>query len=372
MKTQRLLLSLLCLLFFAATDYAQPEEPQNEDEWIIRSPIGQETHKAGMKQMIHSFWNGQSAGMMVAMALGNSEVRTAWDVSEEQYQQFRNTMSYVYSPENPEAAEAIKEMGEMMAEMRAFQASESYLMENPDEETIQKFIDLQEKVMSSSEIINAFSISAVADVVENLLTPEQAQKVQETLLASMGEMPMFSPSIFEALNLTDAQRQEMGKIKEELEAEFENTLDDFVNTQLVLLRKVFDEYDKQEERKGFSREEQRALAKKLMAEDPEYKKIHETINSQRKTFVTQFKTRMFDVLTDEQWKRLQELTDNPPEHTKAFLKALRKSLGLGESETEKTDAGWQLGAGSWQPGDAIPETYRQERNTRGNFPRPEN
>jgi len=81
----------------------------------------------------------------------------------------------------------------------------------------------------------------------------------------------------------------------------------------------------------------------------------------------QFRIKMFDVLTDEQWLRIQDLVDHPPEYIKVFLKKVKANI-----EKNARDTGWQPGPGSWQPGDAIPEAYRQERNTRGNFPRPAN
>jgi len=77
------------------------------------------------------------------------------------------------------------------------------------------------------------------------------------------------------------------------------------------------------------------------------------------------------VLTDEQWKRLQELIDHPSELAKIVLKKLKEDRGESE-EGKNPGGGWQPGPGSWRPGDAIPEAYRQERNTRGNFPRTEN
>jgi hypothetical protein len=41
----------------------------------------------------------------------------------------------------------------------------------------------------------------------------------------MGEQSLFSPDTFDILNLTDAQKQEMQKIKKELEPEFDKNLD---------------------------------------------------------------------------------------------------------------------------------------------------
>ncbi|MCL2004702.1 MAG: hypothetical protein FWG73_00930 [Planctomycetaceae bacterium] len=78
----------------------------------------------------------------------------------------------------------------------------------------------------------------------------------------------------------------------------------------------------------------------------------------------QFKVKMFDVLTDEQWERMQDLVDHPPEYINVFLKKVQENR-----EKNARDASWQPGVDSWRPGDAIPEGYRWERNTRGGFPR---
>jgi len=75
---------------------------------------------------------------------------------------------------------------------------------------------------------------------------------------------------------------------------------------------------------------------------------------------------MFDVLTDEQWMRLQGLIDNPPECAKTILNRARERRG----EREQSGV-WQPGPGFWRPGDPIPAQYRQERNTRSRFPRSE-
>jgi hypothetical protein len=67
--------------------------------------------------------------------------------------------------------------------------------------------------------------------------------------------------------------------------------------------------------------------------------------------------KLFDVLTDEQWVRLQDLIDNPPEHAKALRERLR-------DYNEQAAQTWQPSATPWMTGEAIPESYRQERNAR--------
>jgi hypothetical protein len=62
-----------------------------------------------------------------------------------------------------------------------------------------------------------------------------------------------------------------------------------------------------------------------------------------------------------QWDRFQELIDDPPDYIKAWHKKLK--------EAAKEAGTWQPGPNSWQPGDPIPEGYRQQRQERGRFPR---
>ena len=52
-----------------------------------------------------------------------------------------------------------------------------------------------------------------------------------------------------------------------------------------------------------------------------------------------------------------------------FRKHLKKQQGESE-DTKKTEV-WMPGPGAWQPGGAIPEGYRIERNRRSGFPRGE-
>jgi len=117
-------------------------------------------------------------------------------------------------------------------------------------------------------------------------------------------------------------------------------------------------------------EKMRAIWKELIVKDRYLKKEFDEMQSRSRAFSTQFKVKMFDVLTDEQWKRLQELIDNPPAHAMGLLKLMKEMNG--ESENGKNSGGGYVpGPNSWRPGDPIPEEYRQQRN-RGNFPRPVN
>jgi len=336
----------------------------------MRSPAAQQAMKNGMKTGLRAFWDGRGGNLMAFGLMQDPNIRAAWGVSDEQYQEIQSMPQRIGAEmqKNPEHQK-------IMEEMQALGGPAALFGKNVDEETQKKFQDIQARM-------TALSMDIMNDAVSNAITPDQKQKMNESLLANMVEMPFVSPSMYEALNLTDAQKQQMETIKKELEPEFEKNLDRFADGWVTLASKMFAELEKQgidnlgkmmegqeetqQEKMRAMQEKMQAIQKKLM-EDPEYKKIADELLSQGQTFAMQFNTKMFDVLTDEQWKRLQNLIDNPPEYAKAFGKKLKEQRAA--SEKART---WQPGPNSWRPGDAIPEQYRQERNERRRFPRTEN
>ena len=364
MKTKRLLLALLFLVLVASAGYAQPDDSPAIDYEValLRSPLGQEVAKLAIENRTRLFWDGHGISYIVATAMLHPEIRTAWGISDEQYQQHMEILVSHFSSAENRATE--EELHEMMAEIIARQTPHDSHM--ADEEMMKRFIDIHKEMLS-------FEMIATADAMDNtLLTPEQERKIGESLLAAMGEnldlIPIVSPSMLEVLHLTDTQRQQMEQIKKALEPEFEKVLEEFVNGQLTLINMLIDAFDKQEEHTVMCDEVKQALVKKLMAESPAYKRISNEIQSSSMTFSTQFRTQMFDVLTDEQWTRLQELVDNPPPHARIFIAKLREQRG--ESQENEDDV-WIPGPGSWRPGDPIPEAYRQQRNLDRRFPRPQ-
>jgi Ni/Co efflux regulator RcnB len=336
------------------TNYAQPaDSQQNYFEQMLQSHTYQESQKRGTKNIWRSMWEGgHAAGSLAAELLFLPDIRTIWDVSDEQFEQIVDAR--FYSPEQRE----------LQVELHALRNPEDPFFDNADEETKEKMFALQERIwLQQSE--------DAANAVNDTLTEEQKQIVGITMLASMGELPILSLDIFGVLNLTDAQRQQMAEIRKELKPEFENYLDEFVNSQMAMMNKLYAELARQGINRGDEDflEKHGVIIKKLMAEDLEFKQIHEEIQSNVRAFMARFKIEMFDVLDDEQWTRLQGLIDNPPEHARNFIATLRKQMGVTEGNESEV---WQPGPGSWRPGDAIPEAYRQERNRRGNFPRREN
>jgi len=194
MKTKLLLAAVSCLLLCAANGMTQ-QAPLQED-W--KTLMEQEAQRAMLENTIRSFWYGQGAIVMVAPFLDDPEIRAAWDISDEQFQRIRENQK---SPE----------VQEMMLEMQSLLHNpDDPLMQNADEETMRRFFELQEKIVS-------MNVSEAVAVMENNLTANQKQRINVSLLASMSEIPLISVSMFEALNLTDVQRQQMKEVQKELE-----------------------------------------------------------------------------------------------------------------------------------------------------------
>jgi len=348
MRTRRLLLAVVCLVLFALTTHAQLMNPGQMRE----SPMGQKVLNGIAKSQIRLSWDGQGANVLFLELLADRNSRTALGISDEQWQQIESNLKNITTQ-----PQSIPEIQNIMAEMLSLRTPDDPHMLNADEETINKFVNLQVEMASTMT-------KSMSDVIGSFLTPEQMQKMQEIQLACMGEMPITPPNMFEALDLSDAQKQEMENIKKELEPEFEKVLEILANGMAMTSNKFVD-VQRDSDVRGLD-----AIAKKL-AEDAEFKKAMDEIQSTGKAFSTKFKTKMFDVLTDAQWERLQELVDNPSEHAKAFLKLTRRRMGISEDGNTQSQ-GWQPGPNSWRPGMPIPESYRIQRNTGIRFPRPAN
>jgi hypothetical protein len=306
--------------------------------------------KIANKERQRAQWNGSLE--MTLQLLINPEFREAWDVSEEQYRQIEDIRNGKVPVTSPEYLTIEVEKKEQLDGLRG--------------------AELHAKTLEFQEKLSPLKEEFIAKTMDNLLTAEQKRKIREFQFATMSEDRFISFHAFEAFDLTDAQKLELAAIKKEFEPEFERQLEEFVDHEdpdLQLWTKMQIEFRKQgggvnDPLTGAQRD---AIRAKLLAEDPEFKKMHEKNVAQKELLASQFKTVMFDVLTDEQWNRLQKLLDNPPD----YIKAWRKKVYGVEDAVKKNDTG-QPGPNSWRPGDPIPEQYRQERNERqGSFPRTE-
>jgi hypothetical protein len=298
--------------------------------------------------------------------LGMSSMREGLDLSQEQIQKIQQEVQRNLYPilENDPNFLSLRD------EARKF---------DPDspaatEETLKRYADLQ------VEMDNMVAQKRVNLIYENL-TPDQNKKVYEYHISNMDATGYVFPGMFEALDLSGEQKQQLDKIQKEMKPELEKHID-----------RKFELQDKeynmiQERRKGMTPPQVRDMIQpedeawgdvvlKVRAElQPERDRIME---SGRK-LADELKIKMFDVLTDEQWARMIDLIDNPPDHVKKMVAAIRKVRGDDDNKPDANKPGvWMPGPNTWRPGDPIPEQYRQQRQEqqrtrqRAGFPRTEN
>jgi len=347
MKTN-LLATVSCLVLLAVTGFVTSQDFFQQR----KSPLEQERVKISARANIRSNWH--DSGVNINGLPHDPDFRAQLGISDQQYQQIQATSHDFTDPaKNPE-------LKKVMEEIDAMRFTDNSVFESADEETKRKYFDLLEKEHEMSNLGRS-----ITKAIEDSLTPEQNKKAKEVLLAGMLKMSSTSSNMFEALDLTETQKQQMVEIKQQLDSEFAERLENLTNVKVKMSNHVWDELEKQlakqsDGRYSFSTDDIQAISDRLTKEYPEYRKADEDIAIYGKQFSEQFKTKMFDVLTDEQWIRLQKLIDNPPEYAKTFLNQLK--------EMKKV---WALGPGSWKPGDPVPEEYRQQRN-RDSFPRPVN
>ena len=298
MKTKRLLLVLTCLLLLAVTAQSQ------------MSPTVQQTREAVQQTMYRSFFlDDRSAYRIVFVVLEDPELSAAWNMSDEQIQELRQILR--------DSRHCLTEHPEYQELLEAIKVPTGH--PDVDEETLDRYLNAQKRMVFLQERF-------LVDSVEKTLTPDQIQKLLEAQLAAMDEKPIISASMFEALNLTDTQRQQMEAVKIELEHEIVEYVDSVVRWHIAMINAV-DAMRRSGVQLG---QNEQVRMKLLLAEDPVFKRIYGEARSSAKAFSTLFRTKMFDVLTTEQWSRLQELIGNPPKHAQIFIKHLRKQMGEGE------------------------------------------
>jgi len=363
MKTIPTLYTLTAILLVGLTTLAsaQDEEAQRKareaQRAMMRSPAMQQMQKNGMKQMMNSFWNGDGSNLMAIGLLQQDEFREGIGVSKEQHQKIGDVMSNMMRMhEDPDFKPFQDEMNKLMTETPG-----GPFGENASEETRQKFFDLQMKMQMTM-------VEKMANSVSENLTADQLKKVKEFQISMMSEIPIVSPSMFEALDLSDAQKKQLEGIKKELEPEFEKLVDKMADTQWKFSVKLQDELEDQLDGVTDPEEQQKIMQEivnKIRKSNPELQRESDEMTESGKAFANSLKFRMFDVLTDEQMERLAELVDNPPEYVKKVIAHIRKQMGEDDSQA---GGEWKPGPNSWKPGDAIPEEYRQQREER-RFPR---
>lgn len=222
--------------------------------------------------------------------------------------------------------------------------------------------EVQDRLAKLSEEMTVYYFERSQKDFENALTPEQLKIVHETEIALLPEIGMVNPAMFEALDLSDEQRKEMEAIKTEMEAQFNLLVEDAIKAQNDIKDLLYS-YLKNEKIASHGEFEKKF---KETHEKPDcqekIKKIRHDHNERGRQFLSRFKTKMLDVLTDEQLAKMGKLINEPPAYLAKFLENSRK-----QREAMAKAGQWQPGPGSWQPGDPIPKEYLEQRKAR--FPK---
>ncbi|GHT21963.1 hypothetical protein FACS189419_03760 [Planctomycetales bacterium] len=352
----------LCAVTFVLSVFcaaAWSQEPLKQDLLkMMRSDAMRSTMKQQMKTFMRSNWDGNADEIILQRLLRQPDTRRGLGISEEQFAEIEKARSQVDSTmvKNPEFIS-------LQAELQKLAKPNDPMMQNADEATRQKATEIHTKMMQ-------FITSMREQGVKKLLTAEQKQKLQEFQLATMSEAPVVSSKMFEALGLSDEQKKKMAAIKKELDPQFEQRTDEFVNSVLAMQDKLYEKIERNSPVITDSKEFQEKMqaATKEFEESGDLQKFLREAVEQGKRFTVQVKFRMFDVLTDEQMAKLQDIVDNPPDYVKKHLADIKKQLGS-ESSSSVTPSFMN----AWKPGDPIPEEYLEKRNinSKRRFPKTE-
>jgi len=338
-------------------------EAQRRQREMMRSPAMQQAQRNAAKQMMNSFWNGGGADLMAMGLLHDDDYREGIGVSQEQQQKIQGAMQNMYQDmmNAPEIKPLQEEMNKLMSETPG-----GLFGGDASEETQKRFFELQVEMQSKMQ---ETTFERMTNVVTENLTSDQLKKVKEFQISMMGEFPIVSPNMFEALDLSDAQKQQLDGIKKELQPEFERNMERMLDVQMKFSDKLQDELEKihdvtdSEERQRFFEN----LTEKVRKANPDlHREMNEMMES-GKGFANQLKFKMFDVLTDEQMERMAQLIDNPPDYVKKMIAQIRKQMGNDDSPTNASGE-WKPNANSWKPGDPIPAEYLEQRQER-RFPK---
>jgi len=219
----------------------------------------------------------------------------------------------------------------------------------------------------ASATLDGFFYTAMHNEIKAILTPEQMLQIRKLEMQLMPAIGVPFPAMFDPLDLTDEQKEEMNKIADEMKAEYDSLI---IETLVSESEQLFSKYESLRGQSFASLEEfqkARNAARESANTVP--------IETQRKHFVehmergikftTLLQTRLMNVLTDEQLLKMQEILDDTPKFAKrmiASFKMIRMAAQLSPTYVPGPD--------SWRPGDPLPKQFMEERKVR-RFPQSE-
>ena len=328
---------------------------------LMRSLAVMQAQGNAQRHLMNSMWDGDRSMHIAMEFLRREDFREGVGVSEEQFQRIMRAPQNLL--ENDPRVQQIRE------EMMEFQTQngDPFFGENASDATRRQFVELQ---MRMETTVQEFIMETTTNAMQQNLTPEQIQRIKEAQISTMSVVPIISPSMFEALDLSDAQKRQLDGIKNEMQPEFEKRVNAMVDVQMMqmtmqksvqeALERISQITDPEERRRTMDN-----LQESIDRASPDIHRAMHEVQESGRTFSDALKFRMFDVLTDSQWQRMTALIDNPPE----YIRRMFAERDADDSQSgQSSGGGWVPSADSWRPGDGLPGV-RIERNTRGGFPR---
>lgn len=364
MKRHLLIIALLAFgnsCLFAA-------EAQNSGsqffKWI-QTPRWTLDQEGQERPIYNQLWNGKGAWVPLSLYMRHGNGAEGLGLNERQ-----STRLAFLRKENELGVEIIREKAQrqdpdiMQAEERVRNATPSNdpQFDNATPEQQREYVTAVSEI---TEIITG----AMDEVVEQTLTPEQMSQVQQLRLQLLPEMGFPCVEMFDSLGLTDEQRRDMEAIKKEMEPEFNQLVDEAMEVRREQFQLMIKELIEMNKTKPFENDEQMSKAMRpAMGKARENKELQkkQRLNSEKgQKFATLFKSRLMNVLTDEQLDKIQKIIDDSPE----FIKKLLAEMNARRKAMEK-EGQFVPGPDSWRPGDGAPEEFKLKRQ--GRFPKKTN
>jgi hypothetical protein len=325
----------------------------------FQSPRQQIHWEADQLAATRSIWNGQGAWMPLGIMLRAGGVAEL-GLTEEQRQ--RLAPIFRGGDMGAEVGQRLRENPppEYIQAIEAVKAAQ--LPNDPD------FEHATEEQKNTFREATMWRLSFLAEglqtLVEETLTPKQMLQVRKLEMQLMPAMGIPFPSMFDPLDLTSEQKEEMNRIADEMKAEFDRlTLEEaklkgerLVATYGLLQGKSFASFE------DFMKARQDVHRQFVPSE--ETRKKYMDLRERGIEFTTLLQGRLMNVLTDEQLDKMQKILDESPAFVKQVLaqsKAGREAQAKAPTYTPCPD--------SWRPGMPMPVEFKEERK-KGNFPRP--
>jgi len=367
-KTTIRFAALSCLLLFSVASAQEHSEQQMQRviQRTVENYIQQRQNPRRQLQWeadhltYRSTWRGHGSWMSLNTFLrlgGEAEL----GLTEDQ----KHRLSYLYKS-NGVSGDWKRSMEanptpEYILAMEAIQATEI-----PDDPLFERATEEQKNAFREAFLapLMLFTKVAQADIEETLL-PEQMLQVRKLEMQMMSEFGFLFPAMFDPLDLTDDQKEEMNQIAQEMEAEFDRlTMEQalFKSERLVAM------YGSLREKSYTSIEEFNESLQnlqRLFVPSETLRKKGEDLHARGTRFVTLLQHRLMNVLTDEQLDKMQKILDETPDLIKRLIASRRAAR-----ESQEKAPGYVPGADSWRPGMPLPVEFKEERRT-GRFPRSE-